>query len=584
MGAFLLISDREKRFKHSSALEIIRKQCGTEPLNFRLEGWNLYLFPKLLIPDLKNFRLTDNYSLFATGTPFLHGKTYQETLDKLFSYICREVQPEQIKGHFFILTDSPDGLRFFTDPSGIYSTYHTSGGTVISSSFLAIAEGTESLTVNRDPFIENLLTGSIIGSDTIFSEILRFEPAFPFKFHGLKFMPYSYGAEGIGPFRNRKESIDGQIKILDYYFAGIKRFAEEYGTDAGITGGFDSRLLLAMCLRHFDKEVLQFHSHRRKKPDSDFLSGEDICKKAGLKFVTKPVKDISDIDEEAALELVQNGMLVTDGPARTHSFWHEGFNTAGYRIGILGNRKLGLGGIGGEQYRNLERKFNCTYDLKNWIKNELIIKYSGFNSTGKDAIEKMVNTLTGKLEERIPLRKHGRIDYPGIKYYMQEVYIPANRGLKTGYENRLSFHLFPFTDPDVEYAARMAIPFLGVSLDYEAEIIRTLNPLIASVGSSYGYSFYGREPLQSVLPYIFLNNLVPGTVFQLIAEKFLSRKTDRWAILTGRLRPFRSMLEILNSAGFPVITDNLILRNDIGPVALALGHLLTRFRDKIKLP
>jgi hypothetical protein len=582
VGAFLLVSQKEGKFDSTKALETIRYQCRTDPVSFRLNGWDLYLFPKLCI-GARNYREAGTFSLFASGTPFLPGHGYSSSLDILTNQLVGErFAGDTLKGLFFILLNNGKELQFLTDKYGLYSIFHSSDGNIISSSFLSICSGLSGLTLNREAITENLLTGSIIGKDTIFNEVKRFEPAFPFRFEGLKFIRSHALGYSTVKYKNRKESLTEQIEALDRYFTGLKPLAEEQGSDSGITGGLDSRLLFALCRRHFDKNKLQFHAHLRKTPDRDYLIGREICNLSDLTFIENPVTDISDIPGVNIPKVLDNGMLFNDGQIRTHSFWHEQFNTTGYRVKILTDKGLGLNGIGGEQYRNMERFMLSSWDFRNWITFELIEKYAGKKTAHEKTRLNLTESLLNKIIERLGADKISSISLLDVKRYMNEIFNPANRALRGSFENKISFFLSPFTDPQVAETAYNSVEFLGATINYEAELINMIDPEVASVRSVYGFSFNKGERMSSYLPDILFRNLFPGKTKSFIFERVSSRDTDRWDVIRSAKNHLKKCIDVLASYQLPVDTSELVLRTDLGPLAFAMGHLLERYSEKIK--
>ncbi|MDR2887502.1 MAG: hypothetical protein LBV26_05820 [Bacteroidales bacterium] len=577
MGAFLLVSKNSTDFNEGKAIDVIKQQCMAEPSEFDLpDGWRLFLFRKALV-DAGNFRISDKASLFATGTPYIHGKSYADSLDYVFRKLCDNNEIPAISGQYFMLFQNEGRLLFKTDASGIYSIYHTADATIISSSFMAIAEGLGKLSPDRDTLLENLLTGSITGSDTVFKEIKRFEPQLPADLAGIRFATEAAPEQNTVQYKNRKESQNAQIEALDNCFAGMAAIVNEYGADAGITGGFDSRLILAMALRKFDAEKLQFHSHKRKNIDRDFIAGEELCKLKNLNFVNLQLNDTCEEDNSAVENILSRSMLFCDGQVRTNCFWHEEFNTAGYRINILHDKKLGLSGIGGEQYRNMEKYFYPGLDR--FIRLELVIRHCGQNIAGSKTIDGVVARISDKIKKRLNVKQ--QMDMTAIKQCMNHIYIPANRGLRGSYENRLSFFLYPFADREVSAAAINAAKFLGWSMDYEAELIKYVAPELMDAPASYSFRLGDGEPLGRIVSATVLNNFIPCRLSNRIKEFVFPQDISLWETFMCRFEVFSKSFLTVKRLGLPVKPENLIKRKGVGPLVFAMGFLLDRFKEKL---
>lgn len=581
MGAFLLVSEEAGNFNKAEALATIGKQCGTAPGKYILPGWELYLFPKWLTNSI-NCRHENGRSVFVTGTPFLQGETYSSTLDILHKELSSGNLPGSgLRGLYFLLLNDGQRLRFSTDRGGLYSIFHSKDNLVLSSSFLSLCSGIPALTPDRDAITENLVTGSIIGTETVFREIRRFDPENPALFKGIEYIK-STGQPAMGrEYRNRKESITGQLDVLDGYFSGLKQFVDEAGADSGITGGFDSRLLLSLSRRHFAKEKIQFHSHYRHNPDADFRIGQALCTRLGLEFNTIPYKEFNPSSSHDAEDVLTRCMLFNDGQVRTHSFWHEEFNGAANRILTLGQKRMGLSGIGGEQYRNSERLTRHSIDKNKWIRYNLLRRSAGKPFLSSEEENVLVERLDDKISNRLGLCGKNRIDLYGIKRYMNEIYIPANRGLRAVNDNRLTWSLLPFADYAVSGAAYGAIPFLGGSLDYEAEMISIIDHEAASVESGYGYPFSQGEPLYKVMAFVLFENALPWPFKQILSEKMLSRNTVRWRELIKASEVLSESESCLNELALPVDLKILSSRTDLGPLVFALGFLMKTYKSKI---
>lgn len=581
MGAFLLVSDEAGHFKKKEALETMGVQCGTDPAHFSFQGWELFLFPKRQVKT-PNFHHNENNGVFVTGTPYFSGMNYSSTLDTLEEGMkSGRCNRDDLLGVYFLLAHKDNSLSFSTDPGGIYSIFYTADRLVISSSFLSLCSGLNSLTPDKETITENLATGSIIGGDTVFNEVKRFEPSNPVTFRGIRFAGNCPEVSKLQS-RNKKESLKKQTEVLHEYFEGIKNFADEAGVDCGITGGLDSRLLLSLARNHFKSDNVQFHSHYRHNPDIDFLMGRELCKKLDVKFVSVPYREFSQLPKEDTESVIKRCMLFNDGQVRTHSFWHEEFNSAENLLLTLNDKSLALNGIGGEQYRNSERLILSRWNKVKWIENSLVRKNAG-NSFFYERDEKdLICRLDDKISSRLRISGKQNITLMDIKRYMNEIYIPANRGIRTVNENRLFFSTMPFADFFVSRAAYESVEHLGPSLSYEAEMINLIDPEAASVGSSYGFAFNKTEPVTRYLPHVVFENFLPWEIKQKLSEKILKKNTMSWCNIIESNRILIDAVDTVRELSLPLNMDLLSRRKEMGPLVFAMGYLLNTFKDKIK--
>ncbi|MBE0673392.1 MAG: hypothetical protein IH591_01900 [Bacteroidales bacterium] len=167
---------------------------------------------------------------------------------------------------------------------------------------------------------------------------------------------------------------------------------------------------------------------------------------------------------------------------------------------------------------------------------------------------------------------------------MNEVYNPANRALRLCNENRRHYALTPFALGEISYDAYGAVTHLGTSIGYEAEMIRVADPVAAAVGSVYGFRFDRREPIRSSLPRIIFGNLLPHGIRRAILRVTRTGETERWKEITKGNSWFRQCIASTNAVRLPVNTGALLRRTDLGPLVIAMGHLMSRFSHKIVKP
>lgn len=579
MGAFLLISEKKRDFNIAESLSVIEQQCGTSPVFYQIAGFQLYSFPKK--HSCCNNIITDgDKSLFAFGSPFIRNMTYDETLRKVLETQTgtkREVP--DISGLFFILINNNSELSFITDETGLYSIYHSDDGLVMSSSFLALCNGAASLSLNRGAVVENLLTGSIHGEETIFNGILRFNPKKRVAFSDIKFSGVYPDRREIPQYESSEEALDAQVDALANYFGGIRRSIGTKRIDAGITGGFDSRLLLAELLKWYDSDKISLHNFKRIKADSDYNIGKEIAEAFHIDFRT--VEPVEEDKEGSDLEAFEKGMIYADGQIRTHLFWHERFNTFEYRLLLLDGIGIGMSGIGGEQYRNQERLVSKGINLRKWIEYYLVKRLSGNNAVSSREFDHLISVLENKITSGLEIDPGQPVNLLHLKRYMNELYNPANRGLRASFENRLMPYFLPFADPEVALAAYGSAEHLGGSLNFQAKLIKKINPDLAKIRSGYGYDFYSGEPLAKYLPQVVIENFIPSGLRSSLTGLVLKRETQRWYNMTNRSLEILNLVRELDRYDLKIDTGALLSRTDLGPLVLALGYILSVFRDKI---
>lgn len=572
MGAFLLVQKGFELFDNSAALSMIGRQCGTVPQQFDCGNSLLWLFPRRLAGQ-PSYHGDNSCRVFVTGTAYMPGHTTTETIILLHRHFSNgNTTPPPLRGHYAVIVNRGGSINLFTDSLSLMPVYRNHTGEVMTSSFLALCDGLPSLTLSPEAAAENLLTGVITGNETLFREIS--------KVNNISIPP---SLPDDAPFKSRKEAVDAQIETLDEYFSGMKAMVAELGADTGLTGGYDSRLLLAFCLRHFDRNHISLHSHLRSERGSDYEVAEVLAGVAGMPLKGVRVTDISDHDAGSFENAMDEGMLFSDGQVRSNLFWFEDFTTARYRLEVLGCRRLGLSGIGGEMYRNMEGLGGRSVSLRSFIRFDLVGRNGGTRSAPSSAVETIIRRIGEKIISSNPAAPLGTsVNLTAAKRYLAEIYNPAGRAIRVACENRISWFLCPFADVQPVATAIRGAAYLGTSMDFEAEMIARINPALAGVVSGYGYPFTGSEPRTKMLKRLFFRNMVPG-VLQPSFYDILNRNTvtRRWRDLSGRIDHIGECMAAVTDAGIPVNASRLVERTGTGPLVIAIGHLIKRFSHKI---
>lgn len=582
-GAFLLIrKNHSDSFMVDNALQSFKNLGFTNEHEYCFGSWKLFYYDKQLIKkEIKNS--DENINIFITGTCIIHGLSVDESMAAITDhYIKHKELPNSLIGNYCIIICQNDKIYLHHDPENIYNIFLAKDFSVISSSFLALCDGMTKLTINREAIIENLCTGSLIGEDTIFSEINRVTYNVDVVLPEKSLLLFSKKEKFVIPhFHNKKESLSAQIDILDWYFAGIKALVKEYGLDSGLTGGFDSRLLMALIKRHFSDVSHQFHSHKRKVNGAEYLIAKHLCTITSSSFVEEESLDINDMDDIQIGESIKRGMYFYDGQIRSHAFWHESFNNLDYRKKILKDKRVGFHGIGGEQYRNIERMHKSDWNYELWIKYNIIRKLTGNKVLNKPSMDNLVDSLSYKINQIIPVSDN-KIDHLGLKRYLNEVFIPSNRGVRTSMENKLTYFFSPFTDFRVSVEAYGAVPFLGNSLNYQAEIINLISPELANETSDYGFNFISGERASEYFPRLIGENYIHPILWESILYNMKNKKGNlKWCRLNKTSLYLHHLTDVVQSMNININLEDLLKSSDLGPSVFSLGFILEHYHSKI---
>ena len=179
MGAFILFDQKQKKELDQEAVRSVFAEKGfADPLVVSLGDSVLHLYRKQLA-DAVNYYTAGEQSVYAIGTVVYKGLGFRDTLKELLNdYINHAIEYDRIIGSYCVLFYADGQIRILNDALNVCELFTDTKGRFITSSFLAAANAAGKLTIDREASLEKLLTGYIVGEDTLFREIRRVIPSF----------------------------------------------------------------------------------------------------------------------------------------------------------------------------------------------------------------------------------------------------------------------------------------------------------------------------------------------------------------------------------------------------------------------
>lgn len=573
MGAFFICRHKERqRFER---VKIYLQTKGlVNPVEVRWHDWLVLHFSKRLIHDQQVYTFRDN-RILITGTLVYKGLTIKDSGKQLSEDMANNtMDTEALAGEYTLILLNNSGIEVVTAPSGIPNVYYSEDTVAISSSLLALKHYRNSIRLNKDASLETLLTGTLIGHETLYDGISRLTASRSVAIENLslKVMPRK---AFVDYFRGtRDQAVEYQLETLGNYFRKLKNSTDLLGVDSGLTSGFDSRLMLALMRKHWNK--FQVHGHYREKVDKELEISGRLAEVADLSMVKVPVTDPrSKSPEELEVQFMMAHNFC-DGMIRMHGYWSEEFNTAEHRIKVLNGKGLGVSGIGGEQYRNSDNLLFPNYGLYSFVKYRLV-----FNISGSSAIKNpktrnnTIARISNKIEEELRLERPSKLSRLDIKRYWTELFIPGRLGGRNNSENTISYFVSPFAESSVSQSAYEIIPQLGIDSSFQMSMIKVLDPVLASVISDYGYPFDQSLATKYKIR-AFLRGTIPFDIQQRRIDKIYNKRSSEEFIQWSKNNKFVSnLMEAFRSIELPVDEVEIMKRPDIMPLMLQLGYLQT---------
>ena len=287
---------------------------------------------------------------------------------------------------------------------------------------------------------------------------------------------------------------------------------------------------------------------------------------------------------EAMEHNLEEALLYYDGHVRMHCFYTEAYNTREHRLEILRNKRLGLNGVGGEQYRNEWHMESSSWSIEYFVRYFLCYHLSGRCFTDSEAEEAYFNYLEEKLRHRLGIDKGSkRISRLQVQRYLNEAYVASLMGARTNAENKIAHFLTPFIDRQLTRYSYEGLPFHGLSFQFQQAMLREINPELASVVSGYGYDFMRGEPLKERLKYL-IKECTPKEVYQRKLEKsFWSYGNKDFQQFLKQFPVIERSVEELRAFNLPVDEYKVTSRPDLMPVYISLAYFISYLKKHVRV-
>lgn len=502
MGGFSLVLDdgtdsgsaRRERLRAS-----FERQGFAAPRELRAGAAVVSVYPKLCGPDPRgesdNVAVRDNGDFCAAvGTIIYVGATGRPALERLLAdFQSGAIRRTTLHGHYCVLIGIGGVLQVFTDPIGTYPVWRASGSAVLSSSFLAIADAVDGVTVDTQAAYEYVFQGATYGGASVFREIglfdcrsiLRFDP-------GAESRPWPPEPAAAEPCASDDDHLARNLANLRAYYDAITScFGDRI--DTALSGGYDSRLTLALLL---DRGITpSIHVYGRPE-DADVVVAKQVAASEGFELSHVDKSRFAPVEADAFPDMIERNFQAFHGHPADGLF--ENGSDLATRMGLCRDGRLMLNGGGGEVFRN----FFYLPDRPFSIRQVLWSFYSRFDPrvcTGLFAPERYYRALEDKIRATLGLGDRiggGRLSRHDVERVYPEFRCRFWMGRNNSVNNRLGPALTPFIDENIVPDALRLPLKLKNSGRFEARLIRAINPRLAAYQTVYGHGLASEPPLK----------------------------------------------------------------------------------------
>ena len=490
MGGFFLVcaEPNEDRADVVTHLQRAFAELGfASPEIVKEEGYLLAVYPKFNSESVTLKRYPNDDFAFVCGTCLSAGDGLADVAALYKNVSAGSPICEQIMGHYAIVFKKTGRTEIKLDRFGGYHLFYNLDARVVCSSFFAICSALRSLTLSHQSACAYVFNGVVSGNETLFNEVklAPIEATIVVRRNTLEITRPLLPVIRTFALPRRDASLRESIALLDSYFGAVARSFGDRVRSA-LSGGYDSRLILAFLRRHGVKPSLYVYGGEQERDvriAARIAGGEDLL----LDTIDKEDRPI--IPPADFIETAHRNFLATDGYGYAGIF-HNGAETEELARRVLGHT-IAINGGGGEIFRN----FFYLPDRAYTIKELLWTFYSQFDPetcTGVFDSSSYYRGLTGKVMDLLG-SEEPRLLRPTIEWLYHTFRCRAWDGKVDSIAGRYGFTGMPYLERSItEHASTLPLCWKNHGA-YEAELIRRVDSRLAGYPSIYGHD-YGRPP------------------------------------------------------------------------------------------
>ncbi len=494
MGAFCLFR-RSPDLKRG--LEQRLKKLFTQQgfCNFERVGgkeWTVLVYSKINGRKTALYRDGEDFA-FSVGTLIYRSAMGQTALKLLMNdYRNHEIDEKNIIGHFSAGIHFKDNIRILIDRVGIYKVYHDTDRNIFSSSFLAVLDSINNVTCNVQSTYEYIFQGATYGGRTFIDqvEVLHTDMCIDLrkKAFSTNVSPVIINDTNINSFndnvKDNVESLRSYAQILGALFGD--------NISCALTGGYDTRLLLAMLIEQGVSPKLHVYGNSN---DLDVKLAKYIAKRENFDILHIDKSQFKHVTLDEFPDLIERNYLFFD--THTYAGVFDNGSDLQTRLDRVANGELYLNGGAGATFRNFFQLRNAQYSLRQFLWS-FYCQFDPRVCTSKFSEQGYLDALARKIQDALGSRDE-QLERNSIEALFQVFRSRFWMGRNVSLDNRFGWALTPFADYPVVKQA-LAVPIQQKSFGaFQSRLIRELNPVLATYPSVYNHNFSNNPPIRRVL-------------------------------------------------------------------------------------
>ncbi len=578
MGGFFLVCTRPNEDREDAVCSLKRAfaELGFAPPEIiKSDEYFFAAYPKFQSKSAALKRFPNGDFGFVCGTCLCEGEGLADVASLYEGATARSPLSKKIMGKYAAVFKKHGRTEIKLDPFGGYHLFYSLNARIVCSSFYAICSVLRSLTLSHQSACEYVFNGVVSGNETLFNEV-KVAPihativAGP---HALEIIRPPLRVTRMFTSRGRDASLRESVALLDRYFSAVARsFGDR--VRCALSGGYDSRLILAFLRRHGMKPSVYVYGRAAER---DVQLASEIARRESfdLEVIDKDERPV--IPPMEFIETARNNFLATDGYGHAGIF-HNGAETEELARRVHSNT-VAVNGGGGEIFRN----FFYLPDRRYTIHELLWSFYSQFDPATCTAVFDSRSYYAG-LERKVMdvlSSDEPRLPRPAIEWLYHSFRCRAWDGKVDSIAGRHGFTAMPYLERSItEHASALPLCLKNHGA-YEAELIRRVDSRLAGYPSIYGHDFSRPPPLSRRLSDYLTYLRPPGLRRYTYRLRYFHRRGDWPVYLAGRYR------DAVLPRGTAIARRLFRLDRVADPLQyariLSLEYLLCQFGGRIKV-
>lgn len=506
--------------------KIFSKKKLTNKIKIEFDDYIINIYNKTFV-ETQSIYTKGDHKIFGFGSYIYKEYKHDNILINILQdYVNNNIDYDNLYGNYCFIIYFNGKFEIILDTMKVFKIYANKDISVISSSFLALCVLNNSLSLNKYASYEKFVTGYNIGEETIFNEIVNFND-YKHKNDNFNIINNKLKKEKNNKdiYNNIESNLNYQYNILSNYFDKLKILADSYGAQLGLSGGYDSRLILAGIKDKFKNiSLYTHHTEGVERHEIEAMIANSISKDYNIDIVSISTSNVMLMDSNEFINMIEENILFYDGRCTDCMGAVSETYTLKYRENIHSGYGVLLNGLGGEIYRNDFKILRPYLNFESWLKSIIFPPCVEKIFSNKILYKSFYKNYINKLNKIANLNIHKYVDKKTIRKYYAYVKLPYCDGLNANANSVYSFYFFPFIEKMIIDAALTNTKYLGYFGQYQTKLINKFDYKLTEYSSHYGHPL--NKPSTRFKIMKFIRGYMPSSILKYLRNRNYDKLND----------------------------------------------------------